>query len=180
MRAILVLAMLLTAAPALAQFPLGIPLAAVWTAPDNEAATQVTHYQIVFDNDPLWSDSGNAVPLPEYRYQLPAARLTAGTHQIQVRACAWYQCGDVLQIVFSVGVPVPGIPRNGTIRPGDLVALNERQAVDVANAYATLAIRRPLTRAELEMLGIRHGPGPWTMLSLLNLLDGAYAEWVNK
>lgn len=176
--AIGLLVVLGVAAAAQAQsYEQGTPLMAAWQAPDNEAAAQVTRYEVRLDAD-AFAAIGMA-----YAYTLPQARLTLGSHTFHVRACNSAACGAELSVAFSIVPPVPptpNAPRNGVIQRVPVAVLEVPQAIEYAQAYARWAIGRYLTPTELGWLAARHPAVPPTRYTILDLMDAAYAEMLGR
>lgn len=168
--------------PTVPTFPLGTPLVGLWDPPLNptEANSGVDNYRWRMDADTTTQNTGVTVGQASYRFTLPQARLTVGPHTFHVAACRGAVCGPELSVAFAIEFPLPGIPRNGGIGTGTVAVLGLPEAVDVAQAYARIAIRRSLTPEELGWLAQRHPPVPPTRESVLHLMDGAYAELVQR
>lgn len=159
-------------------YSLGQPLTAEWEGAANEADASVTIYQVRIDAG-AWGASGQTVPQATYRYALPPSLLTLGDHTVAVRACAGATCGGELSAAFTIGRPLPGLPRNPRVLPtpqGAVITIP--QAVDRANAYALLILDRVLAPNELGLLSMRHGNVPPTRESVLRVLDASFAELV--
>lgn len=160
-------------------YPLGQALTAQWEGALNEADAAVDHYEIRVDVGP-WTPTGQAVPQATYSYPIPQALLTIGTHTVEVRACAAAVCGSsTAPVSVTITRPLPGLPRNPRVVPTPSGALlTIPQAIDRANAYATLILDRPLTAQELNILAMRHPPVPPTRETVIALLDSVFAEFV--
>ena len=156
-------------------FALGTPLTLFWPPVDNEAATQVSRYEMAIDTG-AFAAAGQSIPTrPEYSTQLPQPALTLGDHTLRVRACNVQRCGDAGSITVSIVLPVPSTPLPG-VRPSASEALREREAIYLANGFAAWALMRDLSRTELELLEIRHANKPLTREALLSTLVAAYNE----
>jgi len=160
-------------------YPLGQALTAQWEGATNEADAAVDHYEIRVDTG-AWTPTGQTVPQATYTYAIPQALLTIGTHTVEVRACAGAVCGSsTAPVSVTIARPLPGLPRNPRVVPTPSVAtLTIPQAIEKANAYATLILDRPLTAQELNILALRHPPVPPTRETVIALLDATFAEFV--
>ena len=177
----LIAAALVVAAATVAQaqsFPLGQPLTAEWEGTLNEADAAVDHYEIRIDLG-QWVNNGQTVPRTTYTYAIPQALLTIGAHTAAVRACTGGACGPEASVAFSIQRPLPGLPRNPRVVPTPNGAvLNIPQAVETAQAYATLILARRLTVNELGWLSMQHPPVPPTRDTVISLLDDVFDEFV--
>lgn len=177
----LIAAALVIAAATVAQaqsFPLGQPLTAQWEGSLNESDAGTDHYEIRLDNG-AWVNQGQPVPQATYTYAIPQALLTIGAHTAYVRGCVGGTCGAEASVAFSITRPLPGLPRNPRVVPTPSAAvLTIPQAVETAQAYATLILARRLTVNELGWLSMQHPPVPPTRDTVLTLLDDVFAEFV--
>lgn len=157
------------------QFTLGTPLHIRWNGAANETASATNAYQVAIDADTNFVPTGVSVPLPEYTWPIPQARLTLGAHTIRVRACSGATCGPSLDVAFEITRPLPGMPRNGVVEPvPGQASISIPQAIEYVQAYALWAIDRRLTDGELGFVAGYHTAPIPTKASVALALEAVY------
>jgi hypothetical protein len=161
-------------------FRLGTTLRLEWdfSAADIKNA-EVNRFEVQVDSGP-WVNTSSAIPSPgdTYSYTIPSLVLPVGKHIVSVRACNVHECGSAASAgvtIFEVIIPVtPSQPR---IVPVDQI-VSIPEALEVVQAYATLALGRRLVQSELDGLAARY---PYRLVfgDVLRFMDEEYIRLVN-